>query len=272
MEVHPRLSVSEASTIGWPIERDLALWSSLGIRDVALLQRKLDASGDPVRAIERVRGTTGLRVDNLAVGDSFELANSAQWERGRERLRSYLDTAAALGSRCIVVTTGGPAGLSWEEAADALDEAIAPVVADARARGFELAVENTNSLRLDISFANTLRDTCDLARRLGIGVCMEINNAWCERGLADTVRRNVDLLRIVQVNDFVVGTLQTPDRAVPGDGDIPLRRVLGTVLEAGYRGPFELEIVGPRIEAEGYESAVRRSLDVLGRLLVDLGA
>ena len=32
-------------------------------------------------------------------------------------------------------------------------------------------------------------------------------SAWCERGLEETIRRNVDLLRMVQVNDFVVGTL-----------------------------------------------------------------
>lgn len=272
VDLHPRLSLSQASTIGWPIERDLDLWTSLGIRDVALLQRKLEADGDVARAVDRVRATPGLRVDNLAVGDSFELANPGQWERGRDRLRACLGTAAALGCECVVVTTGAPAGLSWEEAADALDTAIAPVVAEARAQGCSLAVENTNSLRLDISFATTLRDTCDLARRLGIGVCMEVNNAFAERGLGETIRRNVDLLRIVQVNDFVVGTLQTPDRAVPGDGDIPLGRVIGLLLRAGYRGPFELEIVGPRIEAEGYAPAVRRGLEHVGALLSDLGA
>jgi len=269
---HPRLSLSQASTIGWPLARDLDLFAAQGIRDVSLLLRKLEATGDRARAIADVVASPGLRVDNLAVGDSFELADPGQWERGRDRLRSCLDVSAALGSRCVVVTTGGPAGLTWEAAADALEEAIAPVVAEARSYGQELAVENTNGLRLDISFANTLRDACDLARRLGLGVCMEINNAWCERGLMDTVRRNLDLLRIVQVNDFVVGTLQTPDRAVPGDGDIPLRRILGGLLDAGYRGFFELEILGPRIEAEGYESAVRRSLSHLGTLLEELGA
>lgn len=271
MPVHPRLSLSQASTIGWPLERDLEFWGSLGPIEVAVLQRKLEATGDVGTAVSRVAGS-GVRVDNLAVGDSFDLANPLQWARGRERLRECLDTAERLGSRCVVVTTGGPAGLSWEEAADALAGAIEPVVTESRAREHRIAVENTNSLRLDISFATTLRDTCDLARRLGLGVCMEINNAWCERDFAETVRRNVDLLRVVQVNDFVVGTLRTPDRAVPGDGDIPLRRVLGAVLEAGYRGPFELEIVGPRIEAEGYESAVRRGLEVVGRMLDDLGA
>jgi sugar phosphate isomerase/epimerase len=46
---------------------------------------------------------------------------------------------------------------------------------------------------------------------------------------------------------------------VPGDGDIPLARRVGELLAAGYAGAFEIEMVGPRIEAR-YErrSGVRR--------------
>lgn len=271
MRIHPRLSVNQASTIGWPLERDLELFADLGVRDVSLLQRKLEATGDVAGAVGRVNAA-GLAVDNVAVGPCFELTRPAQWAAGRDRLRDCLRIAGELGSRCVVVTTGGPGDLGWEGAADALESAIGPVVAEARAAGREIAVENTNGLRLDISFATTLRDTMDLARRLGLGVCMEVNNAWSERGLAETIRRDIDLVRMVQVNDFVVGTLRTPDRAVPGDGDIPLRRILGWLLEAGYHGFFELEIVGPRIEAEGYAAAVGRSLAVLSALLDELGA
>ena len=272
--IHPRLCVNQASSVTWTLEQDLAFFAEAGIVDVSLLLRKLvDAAprlGGLSQAIQRVRDA-GLRVDNIAVGPCFELARPLQWDEGRDRLRSCLETARSLGSRCVVITTGGPAGLAWEDAAYALASAIAPVVDEARKGGLELAVENTNGLRFDISFAHTLRDTVDLARRIGLGVCMEVNNVWCERGLAATIAGNVELLRMVQVNDFVVGTLQTPDRAVPGDGDIPLRRILGWLLDAGYAGFFELEIVGPRIEAEGYPRAIARSLDYLGGLLIELG-
>src|SRR6266487_4329133 len=82
----------------------------------------------------------------------------------------------------------------------------------------------------------------------------------------------VDRLRLVQVSDFAVGTLSTPNRLVPGDGDIPLERILGQVLAAGYEGAFDLELIGPRIEEEGYRSACRRSIDQLGDMLDTLGA
>jgi sugar phosphate isomerase/epimerase len=69
------------------------------------------------------------------------------------------------------------------------------------------------------------------------------------------------------VSDLVPPSTTIPDRAVPGDGVIPLGDVLGVVLGAGYVGPVELEVLGPRIEAEGYEPALRRAVIVLDELL-----
>jgi sugar phosphate isomerase/epimerase len=112
----------------------------------------------------------------------------------------------------------------------------------------------------------------DLARRLDIGVCVETNACWAERGLGATIRDGVDVFRVVQVSDFAIGTLSTPNRLVPGDGDIPLERILGQILAAGYEGSFDLELIGPRIDDEGYEAACTRAVAVLGELLERAGA
>ena len=71
----------------------------------------------------------------------------------------------------------------------------------------------------------------------------------------------------MQVSDYAIGTHTTPDRLVPGDGDIPLGRIVGQLLDAGYEGVFDIEMIGPRIEDEGYESAIRRSIDVVQALI-----
>ena len=76
----------------------------------------------------------------------------------------------------------------------------------------------------------------------------------------------------MQVSDFKVGTVASSQRLVPGDGDVPLARILGIVLDAGYRGVFDLELIGDAIVAEGYDAAVPRAVDALGALLNDLGA
>lgn len=268
MTHHSRLSVSAVSSRSWTLDQDLRFWADAGIDHVGLSFRKLEATGLEA-AVARVRDA-GLRVSNIVELGWFDLADRSGWPRQQDRLRAAIGAAVALRAPCLVLTTGAAGKLEWDAAAAALGEALEPVRADAAA--VALALENTSSLRLDLSFVTTLADAVDLARRLGMQACMEVNSCFAERGLADTVRAGRDVLAHVQVSDFVVGSLCTPDRAVPGDGDIPLDRIVGALVAAGYAGVFELEMVGPRIEAEGYAAAIRRGIAYLDRVLTAAGA
>ncbi len=268
--MHPRVSLSAISTFDWSLDDDLAFWADAGITNVGVSAAKLERAGWEEGA--RRVADAGLRVTNLIGLGSFPLDEPAGWSAQRERVHQVLAAAAVVGAECLVLTTGPAGRLTWEEAADALADALAPVLADARERAIPFALEHTNSLRVDIGFVHTLRDVIDLARRLDTGVCMEINACWAERGLADTIAAGADTFRLVQVSDFAVGTLSTPDRLVPGDGDIHLERILGQVLAAGYRGCFDLELIGPRIADEGYAAAARRGIEYVSELLTRLGA
>src|SRR5262249_24591780 len=95
---------------------------------------------------------------------------------------------------------------------------------------------------------------------------------WAERDLDTTIRTGVDRIRLVQVSDFKVGTVASSQRLVPGDGDIPIARILRTVLDAGYGGVFDLELIGDAITAEGYDAAVPRAVGALGSILEELDA
>jgi sugar phosphate isomerase/epimerase len=178
-----------------------------------------------------------------------------------------IDTATQVGASHIVFTTGPFAPLAWDEAADALEAALAPVLVEARAAGVDLAIEHTNSLRVDVGFVHTLRDAIDLARRLDRGVCLEMNACWAERDLIAKIPRGVARIRLVLVSDFTIGTIASSQRLVPGDGDIPIARIIADLLTAGYEGPFELELIGDAIVSEGYDTAMPRAVRALDELL-----
>jgi sugar phosphate isomerase/epimerase len=266
--VDPRISVSAISTFGLDLAGDLAFWDRHAIDHVGVSVAKLDAFGWD-EGVARVAAAVdeGLRVGNLIGLGPFRLDDPSQWSAPRDRLRRALDAASSLRADCLVFTTGPSGALTWEQAADALGAALAPVIEDARGRGLEFAIEHTNSLRVDVGFVHTLRDVIDLARDLGTGVCMEINACWAERGLATTILDHVDQIRLVQISDFAVGTLSTPNRLVPGDGDIPITHIVRQLLDAGYAGAFDLELIGPAIESEGYDSAIPRSVRALTAIL-----
>ena len=249
MTVHPRICVSGISTWNQSIADDVALYNILGIHTIGASLRKL-ASDDDVKGL----ANSGLEVANvIGVGHSG--------------LPHALEVANQLSAPAVVFTTGPAGPLAWEDAADRLGVALS----DIPRRDVRLCLEHTNSLRVDVSFVHTLRDAIDLARRLDIDVCMEINACWAERDLPRTIADGIDRIGIVQVSDFAVGTLSTPNRLVPGDGDIPLRRILDRLLDAGYVGVFDLELVGPAIEAEGYARTLERSCAYLSELLTELG-
>jgi sugar phosphate isomerase/epimerase len=265
--VHPRLSVSAVSSRQWSLDEDLRFWADVRIDRVGLSYRKLEEAG-LARAADRVRDA-GVRVSNIVELGWCDLHDDSTWPAHRERLLRAIGVASELGG-CLVVTTGPAWRLSWDDAAGAFDEMLSPVRTEAERAEVPITLENTGSLRLDLSFVTTLRDAVDLARTTGTGVCMEVSSCYAERDLAGTVSRAGGLIRHVQVSDVVVGSLSTPDRAVPGDGGIPLRRIVGGLLDAGYTGAIELELVGPRIEEEGYASAISRAIAYLDDLLREL--
>jgi sugar phosphate isomerase/epimerase len=263
--MHPRLSVSSVCSYRQTLDEDVALWERLGVRRIGLTLAKLEAA-DLDKGARRI-SDAGLDVTNV-IAFGPKLNDPTAWPAHVERLLAAVDAARTVGSDVLVLTTGPAGPLPWEEAADRLAEFLVPI----QATNFPLIIEHTNSLRVDVGFVHTLRDMIDLARRLFVGVLCEVNACWAERTLAATIRDGMDVIKLVQVSDFVVGTHDTPNRVVPGDGDIPLRRVLGDVVRAGYDGSFDLELIGPRIEAEGYESAVRRAIENTTTLLDSVSA
>jgi sugar phosphate isomerase/epimerase len=106
----------------------------------------------------------------------------------------------------------------------------------------------------------------------GIGVCIDLQPCFGEAGLSRLFRRALPITGLVQVSDYVLGDRVAPCRAVPGDGVVPLERLIGDLLAAGYQGLFDLELVGPRITDEGGAAASRRAAERLSEMLTKLGA
>ena len=247
--------MSAISTFRLDLAGDLEFWAAHGIDCVGVSVAKLDAFGWD-EGIARIVDS-GVRVGEP---DRRRRRSCSPTRRSgnaqRERLVRALEPATRWTPSASCSRPARRVSCRGTRPPTRSRRALAPVLVEARALGIPFAVEHTNSLRVDVGFVHSLHDVVDLARRLGTGVCMEINACWAERGLAATIAAAMDVIRLVQVSDFSIGTLATPDRLVPGDGDIPIERIARQVLAAGYEGVFDLELIGPKIDAEGYESAV----------------
>lgn len=227
-----------------PLGEDLELWKTLGIEHVGLIAPKLEAAG-----WEESR--------KLIAGSGLQVGTMSAY---RHEMPGSLPFTAAVGCDILYTVSGPGNGLPWEQAAETFCGDIAPLVTQARELGVRLALEPTNPLRRDSSFVHCVRDAIDLARMAGMAVVVDFYSAWYERGLAELLRDHIDVVALVQINDYKLGTYDMPNRCAIGDGDIPIDRLFAMVLDAGYEGPFDLEILGPRIEEEGYREPIVRSV------------
>lgn len=270
MAINPRIAVNTMCLGGSTLEDDCAWIRSIGVHHISVAPQKLDACGWP-EGIALVR-ESGLAVATVVNPVLFTLEDPTTWAVQQTLGRKVVDAASAMGALSIYGVTGPGGRLTWEQAAVAYRDAVSPIRDYAIEQGVALALEPTNPLRIPINLCHSLRDVAELAEIAGVSVCVDVYGCFGEAHLDDTIANNVTNIAHVQISDFVYGTLDTPNRAVPGDGDLPLERILGWLLEAGYAGPFDLELNGPRIDAEGHRAATERGVARLSEMLSSLGA
>ncbi|MFC0206141.1 sugar phosphate isomerase/epimerase family protein [Novosphingobium soli] len=270
--MHPRVSLHQVALIDAPTGDFAAFCAELGLRHCTLATPRLLRDEGELAA-----ACAAVEAGRLAVGcinHPFALHPDLERDRGQaaEGLLRAIAMAGRLGAPAIYLLTGGRGGLSWDAAAERFAHLLAPCRAAATEAGVALLVENASPLNADIHIAHTLPDATRLARIAGTGVCIELHACWTEAGLRDNLADAMPLAGLVQVSDYVLGDRTSPCRAVPGDGAIPLEAILRDVLDLGYTGLFDLELVGPRIADEGPRAACTRAARVLSDMLDRLGA
>lgn len=266
--MHPRISINTITTLAWPLADDLALLARLDAPHFGFPLLKLEA--DVERGVAAIR-RAGRGVSCVAASSAD--ASLLAPDDALAALRPAIDVAHALASPLCYFTSGrSPARMSTDDACALLTRALAPSVAYAASRGVGLAIENNSMTTRRTGFVHTLPDSIRLAEEADIGICLELQNCWYERDLSRMFREHVSRFALVQVSDFLVGEELRLNRRVPGDGSMPLAWMIEELLEAGYSGLFDIELIGPSIDAEGPESALRRSISWLDERLTEYGA
>ena len=253
---HDRLSVHGVTFFGaTPAELEKH-WRALGLGRLSLIDSQL----------------LEPEVPRLIHSGAYQVESVCHVFGSRDALLRVIDAAAAVDARSIYMLTGGRGELTWEQAAERFCAAIEPCVRTAEDAGIALAIEPASSLYADIHIAHTLRDTITLAEMAGLGICIDLFHCWAEADFAQLVDRALPRTQLIQLSDYVLGDRALPARAVPGDGAIPIEPFVAQVLAGGYRHGFDLELIGPRIEAEGRFEAARRACEVMSVMLEKAGA
>lgn len=264
-----RISLSEVSTGSWSFKQDVETFASLGVEGIGVVLPKLEAHG-VASGIQLLRDA-GLGVSYLIPRTNMPLTDPDSQRAAIERLKSASEIAGQLGTRCMYVLSGVDYQLTWEESARRFRDGLAQVLPSCEQAGVVLSIEPVLTVRCDLSFLHSEWDAAHIAAELNspaAGIVAEIQVLWRERGIAEFARQHAQRVFSFQASDYAAGTICASQREVVGEGVIPIESIIRAMHEGGYRGWYDVELLGPALERDGYASALQRSGERL-REIVD---
>lgn len=269
--LHPRVSINQLCLSGLTPADFIAAAAAIGVGTVSLCSPQLFNPHELERT-NAVKAATAM--DIACISHTFAIHPDLERDVGgaTENLLKLIAFASDLGAPSIYLLTGGRGTLEWDVAVARFAELVGPCLQAARQQGIDLLIENASPLFADIHIAHSLGDSLLLAERSGLGLCTDLFYCWTEASLEANLARAAKRSGLVQLGDYVLGDRSLPARAVPDDGAVPLAKLIRTLLEHGYAGAFELELLGPRIDKEGHFAATTRAAQWLSRVLTQMEA
>src|SRR5439155_27191167 len=93
-----------------------------------------------------------------------------------------------------------------------------------------------------------------------IGIALDTYYWGHQPLLLERLEELVPRLALVQLGDSREPPSGEPNRCQLGQGTIPLREIIARLTAAGYRGFYEVELMGEEIEAADYRDILAHSV------------
>src|SRR4051812_26423089 len=131
--MHERISVNSLCFPGASLAVDVERCQALGVQRIGVTSAKMKAMG--LDAAMRMLRQSRLKVATIGTSSftkPHNIDDRTAWPAARAELMKYIAVASELGAPSLYLTSGARGSLSWEEAADAFAEAIAPCLQQAK--------------------------------------------------------------------------------------------------------------------------------------------
>jgi sugar phosphate isomerase/epimerase len=256
-----RLAMNELTTYRWSFEEDIRNYLAAGYQGIGVWRQKLSDFGEE-SGIDLLC-ETGIEVSSLHWAGGFTGSDGRSLCESIEDGVDALRRAAAMRAECLVVYTGARGGHTANHArrvvVSALDE-LAKVAAD---MDVTLALEPMHpgcgqgwtflsSIEATLEFLDQLRDD-------SVKMVFDSYHLAHAPGILDRLPGVVPRIGLVQFGDGRSPPRGEMDRCPLGCGVLPLRQIAACLLDEGYEGFFEIELIGQEIEEYDYTGLLKLS-------------
>lgn len=252
--------ISEFTTMPWSFEEDVARYAKLGVDSIEVVEAKLDDGrfADQMRSITAAGLTiSGIQPKVRTFFDSRMMPEPKLLDERVACLRRSIERLAEFAPGAPFITNVGahPRG-NMVEAMTVVAEKLGELGRVAADHGVTMALEPLNPTSVNVESAiwtiDQALEVIDASASDDVGLCLDFWNIWQNADVEAAIARAGERILTVQASDW-----RTPrsfaDRIVPGEGSIPLARLIAATRATGYDGPWVVEIFSNDVSDSLYE-------------------
>jgi sugar phosphate isomerase/epimerase len=263
------LSMNETTTFRWSFEDDVANYAAAGIPAIGVWREKLSDCGED-RAIELLR-ESGLAVSHLLWAGGFTGSDGRSFRHSLEDAGEAIRTAARLGARSLVVYSGARAGHTLNHARRLFKDALVDLAPQAAEHGLDLAIEPMHpGCATEFTFLTSIDDVLSLLAavdRPEVKIVFDTYHLGQDPRIIARIPELVERIAIVQLGDARQPPCGEQNRCRLGEGVIPLTEIVAALAAAGYRGYYDVELLGEEIQPREYSALLVHAKQAYSRLL-----
>ncbi len=263
------LSVNETTTFRWSFEEDVLNYARAGIPAIGVWRQKLSDVGD-LKAAELLE-ESGMSVSCLFWAGGFTGSDGRSFRASVEDAMEALRSAAAIRASSLLVYSGARGGHTFNHARRLMRDALKELADRAAELGVALVVEPMHpGCAAGFTFLTTLDETLQLIDSVGnpiVKLVLDTYHLGHDETLLEQIPKIAPQIGLVQLGDARQPPSGEQNRCKLGEGVLPLQQIVATLVESGYDGFFEVELLGEDIETEDYHALLEHAKDAYAKLL-----
>lgn len=261
------LSISQLSTLRWDMAADASAYAAHGFEGIGIYRPKLTDYG-----LDR---TIELLMQNSLSVSSLSWAGGFTGSDGRPVLDAVTDAinavqeAANLRAHTLIVLAGGRNNHIRSHARRTLCDALLEISIAAESFGVQLSLEPIHpGCGDEWSFINDLQAALDIIETVGhpnLGMTLDTYHVGMDEDTLNWLPDVVPHLGLVQFGDGRHSPVGEMNRCLLGHGCIANEQIFDCLIESGYRGPMEIELIGEDVENVGYDAVLEHAREFFDR-------
>lgn len=265
----PTLSMNELTTFRWPLEEDVRQYAAAGYEGIGVWRQKLSDYGEEA-AVDLI-AESGLRVTNLLWAGGFTGSCGRTPEESVQDAIHAIRMAGALGAGCLVIYPGGRNFHIYRQAERLLRGALDQLLDYAADVEVALAIEPMHAASAgDWTFLTDVESTVALVESYRTPFLKLVFDTY-HFGHDEAVRANlaelVPHIGVVHLADRAEAHAIDQPRRPLGEGRLHLAEIVRGLVDAGYTGDFDVELIGSQLDESQYEGVLSASLEYFERVL-----